>query len=184
MLSKQAPTSLYWYRHDGVINTTVIHDGAIDPQWVTWSHGLTTPFPNDYPVGSDCFELTTGVVVEVVILTGFLFDKGKRRVDVACVEAERRLLLRSNFQTAPLIRKVLTRKQLEKWNLKRIIVTYEPLNDPNNNFGRLLSISANDPDDQFSACSGRLDRSWSYPVGFAFVRIRTGSQPHSLKLVS
>ena len=114
------------------------------------------------------FKSTNGVVYEIAILKGMLFENSERITKNIRVEAEKRNLLKPNTEVACLIRANFSDEELEAMGLYWIVTMHEPIKD-SVGVPRLLSASRSDDGSWLNAHYDDPGRRWDRSDGFAFV---------------
>lgn len=160
-----------WQERDGVIYFTLpLTDGTTGPEWIARLE------KKKYNVGSYAkqmllspdFKPTTGVINEIAVLKGMLFQDNKRITKNIRAEAKQRVLTIPNAEVACLIRDTFTDDELEKMGLMWIITMHEPINDSGGDPDLLGARRRGDGRYLDAYCDGPDDR-WIRDGGFAFV---------------
>src|SRR3989338_997685 len=120
-----------WREEDGVIYFSVTSDGTTGEDWIKRLEG------NGFRVGdyakqvlrSPSFKPTKGVVTEVAVLKGMLFEDNDRIMKKIRAEADKRKLGKPEPELACLIREKFTDKEIEAMGLIWIVAMHEPIND-------------------------------------------------------
>ena len=168
-LSVSEPTRS-WREQDGVIYFSVTSDGTKGVDWIPRLEG------KDRRVGtiakqilnSPDFKPTTGVVTEVAVLKGILFEDSDRVTSKIRAESDSRKLTKPNAETACLIREKFTDKEIEAMGLWWIVAMHEPIND-SDGCPDLLGTDRDDDGSWLNAYDDRPGRRWGRGLGFAFV---------------
>ncbi|HCC04758.1 TPA: hypothetical protein DEP58_00450 [Patescibacteria group bacterium] len=158
-----------WREEDGVIYFTVKSDGRTGKDWITCLEG------NGFRVGdyakqilcSPYFKPTSGVMTEVALLKGVLFEDQRRITKKIRAEAHKRNLTKPNAELACLTRMKFTDKDIEAMGLVWIVTMHEPINDTDGD-QRLLNMDRYDDGCWLDACSVGPGDVWVPVSGFAF----------------
>ncbi len=169
-LSVSEPTRS-WREENGVIYFSVTSDGTTGEDWIKRLEG------NDLRIGdyakqvlrSPDFKPTNGVVIEVAVLKGKLFEDNDRITKKIRAEADKRKLSEPNAELACLIREKFTDKEIEAMGLWWIVAMHEPINDSGGG-PSLLSADRFDGGRWLRAYDGGPDS------GFAFAVSQVSSQ--------
>ena len=167
-LSVSEPTRS-WREEDGVVYFSVTSDGTTGEDWIKRLEG------NGFRVGdyakqvlrSPRFVPTNGVVTEVAVLKGMLFEDNDRITKKIRAEADRRKLSKPNPELACLIREKFTDKEIEAMGLWYIVAMHEPINDSDGD-PDLLVAHRDDGGRWLRAFRGRPGHRWDRDYGFAF----------------
>lgn len=164
------PASRTWREEDGVIYFSVTSDGTTGAQWIELleKRGDQVSEWAKRALLSQEFKPTNGVTAEIVVLKGSLFEDGNRITSNIRAEAERRELDKPNAETACLIRRMFTDKDLGVMCLSGIIVMHEPIDDSSG--PGLLGLCRNNDGRLLSAHDGYPSNVWRREDGFAFSR--------------
>jgi len=166
-----------WREQDGVIYLSVTSDGTTGPEWIKRleKKGFRLSDYAKNVLRSPDFKPTHGVITEIAILKGMLFEDNNRITKKIRAEADKRKLTKPNAEVACLIRENFSDEEIEAMGLWWIVVMHEPINvsggDPGllcarrSGGGRWLSAYYDEP-------GGR----WSREDGFAFVVSQVGPQ--------
>ena len=169
-LSVSEPTRS-WREEDGVIYFSVTSDGTTGEDWIKRLEG------NGFRVGdyakqvlrSPDFKPTNGVLTEVAVLKGTLFEDNDRVTKKIRAEADKRKLTKPNAELACLIRELLADKEIEAMGLWYIVAMHEPINDFDGD-PHLLCADRGGDGRRLNACGGGPLDEWCRDDGFAFVR--------------
>lgn len=166
-----------WREQDGIIYLSVTSDGTTGPQWIERLEGKGFRL-SDYAknvLRSPDFKPTHGVITEIAILKGMLFEDNNRITKKIRAEADKRKLTKPNAEVACLIRENFSDEEIEAMGLWWIVVMHEPINvsggDPS-----LLSADRLVGGRWLLAYYGKPDGRWSREDGFAFVVSQVGPQ--------
>jgi hypothetical protein len=158
-----------WRKKNGVIYFPVTSTGISGPQWIEdleAGHYGVQGYAREL-ILSDNFK-PTNCVTEIAVLTGELFDDDNRTTEKICVEATRdNKLTMSTLETACIIRKTLTDKEIAAMGLDAIIVMHHPLKDHDD----ILSLLSVDRKSWLNSCYGLSKVKWPRNIGFAFCRL-------------
>ena len=167
-LSVSKPTRS-WREEDGVIYFSVTSDGATGEDWITRleSKGFRVGNCAKQVLRSPDFKPTNGVLTEVAVLMGTLFeDRVTKKVRA---KADKRKLTKPNAELACLIRELLADKEIEAMGLWYIVAMHEPINDFDGD-PHLLCADRGGDGRRLNACGGGPLDEWCRDDGFAFVR--------------
>lgn len=129
-LSDSEPTR-QWREADGVIYFSVMSDGTTGEQWIARLEGKNLRV-GDYAkqvLRHEDFKPTSGVLTEVAVLKGMLFEDSDRITSKIRTEADNRKLQKPNAEIACLIREKFTDAEIEAMGLWYIVAMHEPIND-------------------------------------------------------
>ena len=159
-----------WREQDGIIYFSVTSNGMTGGQWI--AHLEAKGFRiGDYAksvLRSSGFKPTNGVITEIAVLKGMLFDDSDRITKKIRAFAGERKLTVPNAEVACLIREAFSDKEIEAMGLWWIVAMHEPIKDSGGGPGLLYALRG---------FGGRwLDAGWDDPDsgwrrgnGFAFV---------------
>jgi len=158
-----------WREQDGIIYFSVTSDGATGPEWIKRleKNGFRI---DDYAkdvLRSPDFKPTSGVVTEIAVLKGMLFEDNDRITEKIRAEADKKKLTSPNAEVACLIREMFTDEEIEAMSLWRIVAMHEPIKDSVGDPG-LLGASRSDGGRWLHASYGRPGFRWRRARGFAF----------------
>ena len=158
-----------WRERDGVIYLSLVSDGKTGPEWVIYleSKGLRISDYAKQLLLSPDFKPTNGVVYEIAILKGMLFENSERITKNIRAEAEKRSLLKPNAEVACLIRANFSDEELEAMGLYWIVTMHEPIKDSDDS-PRLLSADRNDGGSWLGTRYDSPVSEWGRCGGFAF----------------
>ena len=159
-----------WREHDGVIYFTVISDGTTGSEWITRfeQKGIRL---SDYAKSlllSPDFRPTSGIVYQIAVLKGMLFNDNERFTKNIRQEAGNRQLTKPSPEVACLIRWIFTDEEIKAMGLDWITAMHEPIKDSAGDL-ILLSTDCDDDDSWLDAYYVNPDRKWNRRRGFAFV---------------
>ncbi|MFA6476530.1 MAG: hypothetical protein WCV68_03920 [Candidatus Paceibacterota bacterium] len=153
---------------DGVIYLTVTSDGTTGEDWIKiLGEENLSKYVKDV-LRSEDFQPTTGVVYEIAILKGLLFNDSDRITSKIRANAEGRGWTKPNAEVACLIRKNFSNEEIEAMGLTWIITMHEPIKDSVGS-PSLLSASRRGDGRRLVAGYGSPDGGWDGGRGFAFV---------------
>ena len=167
-LSVSEPTR-QWREADGVIYFSVMSDGTTGEQWIARleSKNLRVGDYAKQVLRHEDFKPTSGVLTEVAVLKGMLFEDSDRITSKIRAAADKRTFQKPNAEIACLIREKFTDEEIEAMGLRYIVAMYEPINDSDgaphllladrDNVGRWLSAAYDGPGSR-----------WDRGFGFAF----------------
>ena len=167
-LSVSEPTR-QWREADGVIYFSVMSDGTTGEQWIARleSKNLRVGDYAKQVLRHEDFKPTSGVLTEVAVLKGMLFEDSDRITSKIRAAADKRTLQKPNAEIACLIREKFTDKEIEEMGLWYIIAMHEPINDSDGG-PRLLGADRVPDGRWLDACNDGPDDRWSRSIGFAF----------------
>jgi hypothetical protein len=161
--------TIEWREKDGVIYFTVISDGTSGAEWIVRLEGKGLR-ASDYAkqlLLSPNFKPTNGIVYEIAVLKGMLFNDGDRITTKIRAEADNRKLLKLNPEISCLIREKFSDKELEAMGLMWIVVMHEPIKDSGGGPG-LLDVNRNVNGSWLSTGYDDPDCQWDRDYGCAF----------------
>lgn len=118
-----------WREQDGVIYLTVTSDGTTGVQWIERLEKRGDRV-SDYAksvLRSKDFKPTSGVMTEIAVLKGMLFEDDDRITKKICAEADKRNLTKPNAEVACLFREKFSDQEIEAMGLWWIIAMHEPI---------------------------------------------------------
>jgi len=166
-----------WREQDGVIYFTLPPtDNTTGEEWIKRleSKGFRI---GDYAksiLRSQDFKPTNGVIYEIAVLKGMLFEDNDRITKKIRTEADKRKLTKPNVEAACLIRENFSDEEIEAMGPRWIIVMHEPIKDSDGD-PDLLVVSRSGGGRWLGACCGGPGGRWSGDGGFAFVVSQVGS---------
>ncbi|MDP2668586.1 MAG: hypothetical protein Q8P07_02015 [bacterium] len=158
-----------WHEHGGIIYLPpVISDGTTGPQWIERHERKGFRLSDDAKkvLHSDEFKPTNGVITEIAVLKGVLFEDNGRTTKKVRVLAEALRFTKPNAEVACLIRESFSDEEIKAMGLWWIIAMHEPISsggDPG-----LLSAGRGGDGRWLYACSDYPDGGWDRHGGFAF----------------
>lgn len=156
---------------DGVIYFTVTSDGTTGENWITRleNKGFSVGEYAKEILRSADFTPTSGIVTEVAVLKGKLFEDAYRTTKKICVEAEKRRLKKPRPEIACLIREKFTDEKIGDMGLWVITTMHEPIKDSDDNL-HYLGTCLTDVRGCLNTYDGNFRGGWRDSFGFAFVR--------------
>jgi hypothetical protein len=166
-----------WREQDGIIYFTVISDGKTGPEWIAYLEGKGFQLSKYAKslLNSPDFKPTKGVVIEVGVLKGMLFNDSERTTKNIRFDAEARKFIKPNAELACLIRDKFTDEDIEAMGLTWIIAMHDPIKDSGGD-PNLLVANREGGGRGLGASYDGLVREWSRGDGFAFVVSQVSSQ--------
>ena len=167
-----------WQEKDGVICFTLPPtDNTTGAQWIERleAKGFRVSDYAKSVLRSSDFKSTDGVIYNIAVLKGMLFQDTERVTKNIRAEADRRKLTKPNAEVACLIREKFTDKELEAMGLWWIVAMHEPIKD-SGGAPALLSADRCDGGRWLFAACGSPGRGWDRDVGFAFVASQVNAQ--------
>lgn len=118
-----------WWEQDNIIYLSVTSDGTTGPQWVKElkAQGVCLEDNAEKILCSAEFRPTSGVTSLIAILTYDVINKTSMTIDGVWAEAQRRKLAEPSVETACLIRRVLSDKDILNMSLWWINVIHVPV---------------------------------------------------------
>src|SRR3989344_832337 len=165
-----------WREEDGVIYFSVTSDGTTGEEWITRLEAKgfrVEPTYAESVLRSLDFKPTMGVITEVAVLKGMLFENSDRITSKIRAEAERRRFSKPSAEVACLIREKFTDEEIEAMGLIWIVAMHEPIND-SDGYPNLLGANRDDDGRWLNAFWGRPDYTWYRGHGFAFAVSQVG----------
>jgi hypothetical protein len=172
-----------WREKDGVIYFTVISDGTTGPAWIERleAKGFRLSKWAKDVLNSKDFKPTNGVVTEIAVLKGMLWndsDRITKRIRKDAYEGTftgGNKLFDPNPEAACLIREMFSDEELEAMGLWWIVAMHEPIKDSDGD-PRLLSADRDDDGRWLSAYYDGLVGKWGRGSGFAFALSQVSPQ--------
>ncbi len=159
---------------DGVIYFTLpATDGTTGPQWevrLEKQNFRLSKWSKDV-LNSPGFKPTTGIVREIAVLKGTLFEDSKRTTKNVRAKADTLGLKHgkdSNPEIACQIREMFTDKEIEEMGLIWIVIMHEPIKDSDGD-PNLLNAYRHDDGRWLNAYYDLPDYRWDREYGFTFV---------------
>ena len=159
-----------WTERDGVIYFTVVSDGTTGEDWITRLEGKGKRLSNEakFVLRSREFKPTSGVIYEIAVLKGMLFNDSDRVTSKIRADAEQRTLSTPNAEIACLIRDKFTDEEIEAMGLVWIVTMHEPIAG-SDGIPLLLSARRRGGGSWLNAVWASPDGRWNRLGGFAFV---------------
>lgn len=160
-----------WREQDGVIYFTLPPtDNTTGPEWIKRLEGKGFRI-GDYAKSMLCspdLKPTNGVIYEIAVLKGMLFEDDDRITKKIRAEANRLNLNKPNAEVACLVREKFTDEELEAMGLWWVVIMHEPIKDSGGD-PDLLDVSRGGNGRWLDACCDDPGHGWSRDDGFAFV---------------
>ncbi len=169
-----------WREQDGVIYLRITSDGTTGPDWIT---RLEKKGYHIHPIAKQIllsrdFKPTSGVISEVAILKGGLFEENHRSTELIRNAAKDRKFQTLNAEIACLIREKLTDEEIEAMGLKSVVVMHEPISDFEYEM-QLLTLESKDDYCTLTWSHPDPGIGWLQSDGFAFAASEViFSNPH------
>ena len=160
-----------WREQDGVIYFTLPPtDGTTGPQWIERLKGKGFRFSKwaKDVLNSKDFKPTSGVIYEIAVLKGMLWNDNKRITKNIRAEADSRKLTKPNAEVVCLIREIFSDEEIEAMGLIWIVAMHEPIKDSDGG-PDLLNTSRDDDGRWLFTTYDSPGIRWSGDYGFAFV---------------
>lgn len=167
------------WREDGIIYFSVTSNGLIGEEWITHleTRGLRVSDYAKSVLRSPDFKPTKGVVTEIAVLKGMLFEDSNRITKKIRAFAGERKFSTPNAEVACLVRDMFSDEEIQMMGLVWIVTMHEPIKD-SDGYPGLLSANRNDVGPQLDAYYGYPDDGWGRECGFAFAvsQVALGTQ--------
>lgn len=167
-----------WREQDGVIYFTLPPtDGTTGPQWIKRLEGKgfkLSKWAKDV-LNSPDFKPTNGIISDMAVLKGMLWNDSDRNTKNIRAEAEKRNLAKPNAEAACLIREMFSDKDLEAMGLWWIVAMHDPIEDTDGD-PRLLYAYRNGDGRWLGTTWGGPGYEWCRDDGFAFVVSQVDTQ--------
>lgn len=166
-----------WREEDGVIYFSVASDGTAGEDWITRleSIGFRMSGYAKQVLRSPDFKPTNGVITEVAVLKGILFEDNDRITKKIRAEADKRKLSKPNAELACLVREKFTDEDIEAMGLQWIVAMHEPIDDSTGD-PALLGAFLDDAGRWLDAYDDRPNYRCTRDGGFAFAVSQVSSQ--------
>jgi len=157
---------------DGIIYFSVMSNGMTGEQWIERleNKGFRVgPYAKQMLLSSD-FKPTCGVMTEVAVLKGTVFQNNDRTTKKICAEADKRKFTAPNAEVACLIREKLTDKEIAVMGnmmMWYVVVMHEPINDSDGS-PHFLDVNRDNGGRYLGTHDAWADRRWDFTCGFAF----------------
>lgn len=160
-----------WREKDGVISFTLPPtDGTTGSQWIERLErkGFRLSKRAKDVLNSLDFKPTNGIISDIAVLKGMLWNDSNRITKNIRAEAEKRSFTKPNAEIACLIREKFSDEEIEAMGIWWIVAMHEPIKDSG---GVPDMLSADRSDDGHWLCTAYddHDRKWGRVGGFAFV---------------
>jgi len=149
---------------------TVTSNGLSGEEWIARLHAGKWDI-SDCEIQMLCdknFIATTGVTHKLVLIKGEEFEDDDRITSKVRAEAQRRGYLAPPAEVAPLLRELITDKDIERTGLFSLTVMHEPLVGARG-LPHLLSVSRYDTGRLLMSYYGRPELEWARVHGFVFL---------------
>lgn len=162
---------LKWREHDGVIHLTISSSGISRDEWVNeFELNCIRLTENSRNLILGQVEKTSGVVSEIAILRGILFDNNDRTTQKIAAEAKNRGLINATLEESCLVFNHLTVEEMTTLGLKSLNIFAKDV------FNHPFSISMGcDPINDLGVIDTKYDKlreKWGRNEGFAYVLSR------------
>lgn len=166
-----------WSEKDGVVYFSVTSDGTTGLQWIERleKKGFRLSKWAKDVLNSPDFKPTNGIISDIAVLKGMLWNDSDRTTKNIRAEAEKKNLAKPNAEVACLIREKFSDKELEAMGLWWIVAMHEPIKDSGGD-PSLLSASRSGDGQGLDAAGGRPGDRWCRGDGFAFVVSQVSTQ--------
>jgi hypothetical protein len=166
---KRQSKPVSWREEDGIIYFSVTSDGTTGEEWITRlvAKGFRVGDYAKQVLRSSSFKPTTGVITEVAVLKGVLWNDNDRITSKIRVEAKARKLRMPSAEVALLIREKFTDEELAAMGLWGIVVMHEPVKN-SDGYPDLLCAGRDGGGRWLDACCGKPGNGWYRDDGFAF----------------
>ena len=157
------PNHIWREQNSSIIHLSIISDGTTGPQWIERLEEKGSEL-------TKCAKelLTSGVIHEIVILKGSIFDDSDRVTIKILGEATRGKLMEPNPEIACLIREMLSDAEIEDMGLLWIVVMHDAIKDSNSH-PNLLFIDPHHGSRYLGTHYSIARSKWNSGGGFAFV---------------
>lgn len=159
-----------WREQDGIIYFTLPPtDGTTGRQWIERLAGKKIQIGeySKYIFLSNDFKPTIGIITEIAVIKGMLFEDSERVTKNIRAMAESLKFTKPNPEVACLIREMFTDAEIEEMGLRWIVAMHEPIKDSDGDPG-LLGTDRGGDGPWLNAHCGRPDYRWGRDSGFAF----------------
>lgn len=167
--SLMARSTHSWRKMGDIICFSVRSDGTTGENWIRRLEDRSFRVGNyaKQVLRSPDFKPTKGILTEVAVLKGLLFEDNDRTTKNIRAEANKRRLQTPNAELACLIREKFTSKEIEAMGLWDIVVMHEPINNLDG-LPHLLYADRGHNERWLHAFDCRPDSMWPRYDGFAF----------------
>jgi len=163
-----------WREQDGIIRFTLPPtDGTTGQQWIERLAGKKIQI-GGYAKSmllSDDFKPTNGIITEIAVIKGMLFEDSERITKNIRTMAESKKLTKPNAEVACLIREMFTDAEIEEMGLRWIVAMHEPIKDSDGD-PAFLGARRGDDGPWLRACYGRPGPQWYRDSGFVFAVVQ------------
>ena len=159
-----------WREQDGIIYFTLPPtDGTTGRQWIERLAGKKIQIGeySKYIFLSNDFKPTIGIITEIAVIKGMLFEDSERVTKNIRAMAESLKFTKPNPEVACLIREMFTDAEIEEMGLRWIVAMHEPIKDSDGD-PRLLGTARSGDGPWLNARCDRPDNLWDRDDGFAF----------------
>ena len=159
-----------WREQDGIIYFTLPPtDGTTGRQWIERLAGKKIQIGeySKYIFLSNDFKPTIGIITEIAVIKGMLFEDSERVTKNIRAMAESLKFTKPNPEVACLIREMFTDAEIEEMGLRWIVAMHEPIKNSDGDPG-LLGTDRDGAGPWLNAHGGRPDNQWNRDNGFAF----------------
>lgn len=159
-----------WREQDGIIYFTLPPtDGTTGRQWIERLAGKKIQIGeySKYIFLSNDFKPTIGIITEIAVIKGMLFEDSERVTKNIRAMAESLKFTKPNPEVACLIREMFTDAEIEEMGLRWIVAMHEPIKD-SDGVPFLLGTYRDAGGPWLVARCGRPDDRWFRDSGFAF----------------
>ena len=159
-----------WREQDGIIYFTLPPtDGTTGRQWIERLAGKKIQIGeySKYIFLSNDFKPTIGIITEIAVIKGMLFEDSERVTKNIRAMAESLKFTKPNPEVACLIREMFTDAEIEEMGLRWIVAMHEPIKDSDGDPG-LLGTGWDGYGPWLNARCGRPAYQWHRDNGFAF----------------
>ena len=159
-----------WREQDGIIYFTLPPtDGTTGRQWIERLAGKKIQIGeySKYIFLSNDFKPTIGIITEIAVIKGMLFEDSERVTKNIRAMAESLKFTKPNPEVACLIREMFTDAEIEEMGLRWIVAMHEPIKDSDGD-PCLLGTGRSDGGPWLGAYCDRPDYQWRCDSGFAF----------------
>ena len=165
------PVVRSWSEQDGVIRFTLPPtDNTTGPQWIERleTKGFKLSKWAKDVLNSQDFKPTNGVINEIVVLKGMLWNDNQRTTKNIRAEAGNRGFTKPNAEVACLIREMFSDEEIEAMGFIWLVAMHEPINDSVGGPSLLSALRGGDGQWLHAAFDGP-GSGWLRGRGFAFV---------------
>lgn len=167
-----------WQEKNGVIFFTLPPtDGTTGPQWINRleKKGFRLSKWAKDVLNSPDFKPTNGIISDIAVLKGMLWNDSDRTTKNIRSEADKRNLTKPNTEAACLIRENFSDEEIEAMGLIWIVAMHEPIKDSAGD-PRLLRAGRRGDGPWLGTAGDRPGGEWNRDDGFAFVVSQVSTQ--------